>query len=140
MKTVLTNYIVWKTLLIPNFGQINHLFLFHVLSLFTWITSNLIGLFFLGFSSWTKLSKASFYCLGVHLDNFWSYWTLIFLVIHYEWRLLGSFFFTVQARPSASNAVMPGRWPSLMRGLLWNHLEISDSYLDEVNLFWDLPR
>ena len=139
MKTVLTNYIVWKTLLIPNFGQISHLFLFHVLSLFTWITSNLIGLFFLGFSSRTRLSRASFYCLGVHLDNFWSYWTLILWLFIMNEDFSG-LFFTVQARPFALNAVIPGRWPSLMRGLLWNHLEISDSYLDEVDLFWDLPR
>jgi len=38
-----------------------------------------------------------------------------------------SAFFIVQAHPSTLNAVMIGRWPSLMRGLLWNHLELSDS-------------
>ena len=56
----------------------SHLLLFHILSLFTWIIYDLIRLFFLGFSTWTDISTASSYCLGIHLDNFSSYWAFFF--------------------------------------------------------------
>ena len=45
-------------------------------------------------------------------------------------------FFIVQACPSRLNVMVPGRWLSLMWGLLWNYMKILESYLGEVDLLW----
>ena len=49
-------------------------------------------------------------------------------------------FLTVQVCPPTLYAVVPSKCPILMWGLLRNHQELLESYLEEVQPLWDLPR
>ena len=68
-------------------------FFFRFLSLSTWITSGLIGLFFFPYySSWMETSRAYCYCSGIHLDNFLSYRALSFLLFIMNGDFYGFFY------------------------------------------------
>ena len=76
-----------------SFLYMIYLIFFHFLSLSTWITSGLIGLFFFPYySSRMETSRAYCYCSGIHLDNFLSYRALSFLLFIMNGDFYGFFY------------------------------------------------
>ena len=95
-------------------------FFFRFLSLSTWITSGLIGLFFflIIHHEWRLLElivtvQASTWITSCLIE--------LFLSCCSSWMETSMAFFIVQACPSTLNAVVLGKRPSLIRSLLWNH-------------------